>query len=101
MRGSPPLTRGIHFLSKFYNLKDRFTPAHAGNTCFLVVFTIEYKVHPRSRGEYSKNFRIFSHNTGSPPLTRGIPSHHFPCVLLPGFTPAHAGNTVVMFVEHI
>ena len=37
---------------------------------------------------------------GSPPLTRGIPQTKYVAVSIPGFTPAHAGNTGLSPVQN-
>ena len=92
----------------------RFTPAHAGNTVFLLLANVFppgsppltrgilrctrfrlllIRVHPRSRGEYISPYVALSSCPGSPPLTRGIPVSRCGSVLTVGFTPAHAGNT--------
>ena len=58
--------------------------------------TLEPKVHPRIRGEYIVNAESNPDDVGSPPHTRGI--HH--AGAYPGgsqrFTPAYAGNTVIL-----
>ena len=71
--GSPPLTRGIRTETKPVHGILRFTPAHAGNTCYLRKRRIVRKVHPRSRGEYGEMKANDTNRRGSPPLTRGIP----------------------------
>ena len=91
--GSPPLTRGIRFLSSSFRRLCRFTPAHAGNTGFHALPATAFWVHPRSRGEYISPYVALSSCPGSPPLTRGIPVSRCGSVLTVGFTPAHAGNT--------
>ena len=53
------------------------------------------QVHPRSRGEYFIHRLCFYAQPGSPPLTRGIPIQVDVSTSHPGFTPAHAGNTIV------
>ena len=91
--GSPPLTRGIRKSNIFGICGRRFTPAHAGNTDSGNHGGYWWKVHPRSRGEYNQAFRFGRDRLGSPPLTRGIPLVSIIFTCLPGFTPAHAGNT--------
>ena len=91
--GSPPLTRGIQTGENFEYTSSRFTPAHAGNTRLFFLKSCLPEVHPRSRGEYNFLPASTAPLSGSPPLTRGIPSEYigFPCPIR--FTPAHAGNT--------
>ena len=71
-RGSPPLTRGIHFLQAKPGFFSRFTPAHAGNTFMRDITLCHPRVHPRSRGEYKLIYTARLTQIGSPPLTRGI-----------------------------
>ena len=59
--GSPPLTRGILFAIITGRHRFRFTPAHAGNTVYPASANCSWKVHPRSRGEYTKKSLILSH----------------------------------------
>ena len=54
---------------------------------------VQRQVHPRSRGEYHCSQHHLPYFRGSPPLTRGIQLPIEPPNGLPGFTPAHAGNT--------
>ena len=66
--------RGIHIPSKPKSIKDRITPAHAGNTLLRGRGSGKDKDHPRTCGEY----RLI-------------------CVSKSGYlwiTPAHAGNTI-------
>ena len=58
--GSPPLTRGIQAFSQSLVNTPGFTPAHAGNTPYQTVTILPAWVHPRSRGEYSKIWKIFA-----------------------------------------
>ena len=51
--GSPPHTRGIFRIHWNNTLCVRFTPAYAGNICFLQLPFDYVQVHPRIRGEYS------------------------------------------------
>ena len=91
--GSPPLTRGIHFLKLTKKTSVRFTPAHAGNTSTLHTIFPCCQVHPRSRGEYACQASEKAGYSGSPPLTRGIQAGVWLHRYRVGFTPAHAGNT--------
>ena len=76
-----------------------FIPAHAGNTSLQRNRPWPWKVHPRSRGEYSVNANDILRIQGSPPLTRGIPHGKTDDQLLRGFTPAHAGNTSTLLLS--
>ena len=58
-------------------------------------------VHPRSRGEYDKSYNWTLAHWGSPPLTRGILWTYTALHCLPGFTPAHAGNTIGSLLVNI
>ena len=94
--GSPPLTRGIRSFSNPLFQVARFTPAHAGNTSVQLSKLICNQVHPRSRGEYFILLSKFATAEGSPPLTRGIPIRSTGNRILSRFTPAHAGNTIIL-----
>ena len=59
--GSSPLTRGIHAAEEQRADQVRFIPAHAGNTFPVDLLVKMVKVHPRSRGEYTKKSLILSH----------------------------------------
>ncbi len=52
-RRSPPPTRGTP--ARILNREAiwPFTPAHAGNICPAVAFSIPKDVHPRPRGEHA------------------------------------------------
>ena len=99
--GSPPLTRGIRTETKPVHGILRFTPAHAGNTCYLRKRRIVRKVHPRSRGEYGEMKANDTNRRGSPPLTRGILLAFALTASSLRFTPAHAGNTYYASVSGI
>ena len=53
VKGSPPLARGILFLSNFFGSVSRITPACAGNTLIWIRRWMRGKDHPRLRGEYT------------------------------------------------
>ena len=71
--GSSPHTRGTHRHQAPGGRRQRFIPAHAGNTPAPLVTPLHRPVHPRTRGEHV--------NTG----IVGNPKFRF--------IPAHAGNT--------
>ena len=50
--GSPPLTRGIPALSGAHGEIIRITPAYAGNTNIQSLPFLNFRDHPRLRGEY-------------------------------------------------
>ena len=52
LQGSPPHTRGIRDSAIQIVVRYRFTPAYAGNTKTSVLDPLDYRVHPRIRGEY-------------------------------------------------
>ena len=89
----PPLIQGIPLFHISSTSVHGFIPAHAGNTSLQRNRPWPWKVHPRSRGEYTVTWQVSVTELGSPPLTRGILCI-LPFILCPaGFTPAHAGNT--------
>ena len=92
-KGSPPHTRGIHFVEKSRPVSLGITPAHAGNTQWNIHEDRENRDHPRTRGEYFRFSLRTSDVSGSPPHTRGIPGMPGRSRSYPGITPAHAGNT--------
>ena len=69
--GSPPHPRGIWLLDKQIPVKPRFTPASAGNIKIILLCWYIIGVHPRIRGEYTKQILIF-----------------------PNFSPYHASNFI-------
>ena len=75
--GSLPLARGIllFYIPHFH--RTRITPAYAGNTDREGSGASDVRDHPRLRGEYDRPPIPAADPRGSPPLTRGIPSH--PC----------------------
>ena len=91
--GSPPHTRGIHYIRWQITRSQRFTPAYAGNTYGGLIPSTPAKVHPRIRGEYHPSTVKNRSKLGSPPHTRGIPSLFLRYVFSHRFTPAYAGNT--------
>ena len=95
--GSPPLTRGIQITLRIMACTSGFTPAHAGNTAGENRLPVLPWVHPRSRGEYCISHIRHTRTEGSPPLTRGIPQKRQETVTADRFTPAHAGNTILIF----
>ena len=91
--GSPPLTREL--LERYKGIFDMpgITPAYAGTTNHLHQKNLSTRDHPRLRGNYFCAYRFLLARTGSPPLTRELPSHHTPLPAQMGITPAYAGTT--------
>ena len=73
--------------------KERFTPAHAGNTRTDDVSQWRVAVHPRACGEHGSGIASSIHFSGSPPRMRGTRQFVRPAGHRIRFTPAHAGNT--------
>ena len=92
-KGSPPHTRGTHYTKKETHLTIGITPAYAGNTITLRRLRLKVWDHPRIRGEHSNTAAVGQLNAGSPPHTRGTPSHESRVYKKEGITPAYAGNT--------
>ena len=91
--GSPPLARGILSESELSPIRDRITPACAGNTRYKPSEMEGDKDHPRLRGEYCTTGEIDCTIPGSPPLARGIRCVPFDSFTCNRITPACAGNT--------
>ena len=71
--GSSPLSRGILIVDLLVRRAWGIIPALAGNTPRMAVGPWEVRDHPRSRGEYTSCSLLALTNTGSSPLSRGIP----------------------------
>ena len=93
--GSSPLTRGTRYLTLAVETSTRLIPAHAGNTHRRRLCAGEPGVHPRSRGEHAQRLVDPEIPGGSSPLALGIPIIPVHPTIVPGFIPAHAGNTVL------
>ena len=52
LRGSPPLTRGIHAPGIYFMPFSRITPAYAGHTADESDVVLVLEDHPRLRGAY-------------------------------------------------
>ena len=92
-KGSPPLTRGILSQVPQVTTAEGITPAYAGNTLTPFRPGVQFKDHPRLRGEYAPGQVQTDKDAGSPPLTRGIPAMGQSMLAKVGITPAYAGNT--------
>ena len=69
--GSPPLMRGTGTQVQSKPLRNRITPAHAGNRKPGLFFANGYWDHPRSCGEQLHLMALSWLAPGSPPLMRG------------------------------
>ena len=69
--GSPPHARGKELVSTQNNVRIGITPACAGKSSFVSLSSIDFRDHPRMRGEKSRNSLICPSNIGSPPHARG------------------------------
>ena len=91
--GSSPLSRGILLTKNLRVTKIRIIPALAGNTHFWMSPSPWGWDHPRSRGEYLRDWDQGAPVIGSSPLSRGIlqePGSHLRNIRI---IPALAGNT--------
>ena len=93
--GSPPRMRGILGGKPSADVQAGITPAHAGNTLFIVNTTNNHRDHPRACGEYLPPTASVVLGIGSPPRMRGILGGKPSADVQAGITPAHAGNTHV------
>ena len=93
--GSSPRTRGTQPLVAAREARDRFIPAHAGNTRASTRHPQLSTVHPRARGEHPMMRAQNLLGCGSSPRTRGTPSERARGIPGSRFIPAHAGNTAM------
>jgi len=99
--GSPPRTRGTHWVGHDDNKKKGITPAHAGNTDAYTRKLTSAGDHPRARGEHPLVFSPDKSDGGSPPRTRGTLLWLKYCKRFTGITPAHAGNTQAVMLPRL
>ena len=71
--GSSPLSRGIRVCDDSSFPAGGIIPALAGNTTGWRELTATDRDHPRSRGEYEEGGEVTGGESGSSPLSRGIP----------------------------
>ena len=93
LKGSSPLSRGIHAAMVEAVLDSGIIPALAGNTVFCWEWLLSWRDHPRSRGEYAGVGASGSLLRGSSPLSRGIRLRAGRLGGALGIIPALAGNT--------
>ena len=90
--GSPPLARGTEGCGWIPASVCGITPACAGNSPPILIFSPPSRDHPRLRGEQSGMPCISLGGWGSPPLARGTDVHRPHGLCSCGITPACAGN---------
>ena len=71
IRGSPPQVRGKHTAGLWPKNSYRITPAGAGKTPYLSLFSFIFQDHPRRCGENVRHISDCSISVGSPPQVRG------------------------------
>ena len=76
-------------------MSRRIIPALAGNTGLRTRVCRSTADHPRSRGEYNNQQRLFYRRFGSSPLSRGIQVRAMLEYHREGIIPALAGNTEI------
>ena len=91
--GSSPLARGTRHGRAQAPEVRRFIPARAGNTAAARARRCGPPVHPRSRGEHTREGTDLVEYTGSSPLARGTPARGYRGIEHDRFIPARAGNT--------
>ena len=93
--GSSPHTRGtpgfLHYVRHFH----RFIPAYAGNAPRTRAIPGSSSVHPRIRGERTKEEFTPFVESGSSPHTRGTRVARLHDAVMIRFIPAYAGNALV------
>ena len=90
--GSPPLTRGKGSVYSHGRLCYGITPAYAGKSSGVSVWTVICWDHPRLRGEKKSKYKQVYTNFGSPPLTRGKGASVRATIGISRITPAYAGK---------
>ena len=91
--GSSPRMRGTLLGREPADHRDRFIPAHAGNTLTQSLRAALPPVHPRACGEHTLRFRPAPCAGGSSPRMRGTQAANEAELQIDRFIPAHAGNT--------
>ena len=96
----PPHTRGLR--DTFVSVIDtaRIIPAYAGTAHLHGDLYLDYRDHPRTRGDYwlFKSPKVFF--IGSPPHTRGLQSMISEKVNSCRITPAYAGTTAHLDITY-
>ena len=91
--GSSPRMRGTAELVLIDWRRDRFIPAHAGNSEIVGSWFVEESVHPRACGEQSIAVSGGRAQVGSSPRMRGTAVRGLDDKGRRRFIPAHAGNS--------
>ena len=90
--GSPPLARGTEGCGWIPASVCGITPACAGNSPPILIFSPPSRDHPRLRGEQTRSPALKTTPLGSPPLARGTACAAIPRHGRARITPACAGN---------
>ena len=91
--GSPPRVRGTGAVSSIRPLKNRITPARAGNSPWEEFLIALWEDHPRACGEQIQRHVMLVRPRGSPPRVRGTGTSHSLRLSCFRITPARAGNS--------
>ena len=92
-RGSSPRMRGTQHPGGYRRRRQRFIPAHEGNTLEAQRPPRQMPVHPRACGEHAVGWCALMNATGSSPRMRGTQLEQIAGFRGARFIPAHAGNT--------
>ena len=95
--GSSPRMRGTAELVLIDWRRDRFIPAHAGNSEIVGSWFVEESVHPRACGEQPSVASMIKAAVGSSPRMRGTVDRLHLMRPKNRFIPAHAGNSPFPF----
>ena len=93
--GSSPRARGTRLGKARRRHCERFIPAGAGNTIEQLIADLKAAVHPRGRGEHSRDQVSGEQAAGSSPRARGTRRPLRGQTTQERFIPAGAGNTLV------
>ena len=96
--GSPPLVRERRHCHRPRQSTGRITPARAGKTNQVKLFTFGFGDHPRSCGKDFNATITNSYEMGSPPLVRERQTVNQFLWNVKRITPARAGKTFLQFV---
>ena len=91
--GSPPRMRGKHDARHGDFYERGITPADAGKTPYLSLFSFIFQDHPRGCGENTLTVRNCPADRGSPPRMRGKRQYADKPHAMGRITPADAGKT--------
>ncbi len=92
--GSAPRVRGTPWCAPENFIRDRFSPACAGNTRGHLILVMVMAVQPRVCGEHVQRLATIQIAGGSAPRVRGTPWRDNPRGGRVRFSPACAGNTL-------